>query len=70
MALWTVALQAPLFMGFSSQEYLSGLPFTPPGDLTDVGIELLSPASPALPGRFFTTSATWEALLAVKCINT
>ena len=36
--LWTVA-QAPLFMGFSRQEYWSGLPWPPPGDLTDLGTE-------------------------------
>ena len=42
---WTVACQAPLSMGFSRQEYWSGLPFTSPGDLPDPGIE---PGSPAL----------------------
>ena len=36
---WTVALQAPLSMGFPRQEYWAGLPFPPPGDLTDPGIE-------------------------------
>ena len=36
---WTVACQAPLFMWFSSQEYWGGLPFSPPGDLPDIGIE-------------------------------
>ena len=40
------------------KKYWSGLPFPPPGDLPGPGIE---PASPALAGRFFTTSATWEA---------
>ena len=49
---WTVACQAPLSMGFSRQEYFSGLPCPPPGDLPDPGIE---PASPTLAGRFFTT---------------
>ena len=38
----TVARQAPLSMGFSGQEYWSGLPFPSPGDLPDPGIELLS----------------------------
>ena len=42
---WTVAYQAPLSMGFSKQEYWSGMPFPPPGDLPDPGIE---PGSPAL----------------------
>ena len=43
--LWTVAYQAPLSMGFARQEYRSGLPFPPPGDLPNPGIE---PGSPAL----------------------
>ena len=41
---WTVACQAPLPMGFSRQEYWSGLPFSSPGDLPHPGIELGSPA--------------------------
>ena len=45
---WTIAHQAPLSMGFSRQEYWSGLPFPPPGDLPNPGIELTSPVSPAL----------------------
>ena len=48
-------------MGFSRQEYLSGLPFPPPGDFPDPGIESASLTSPALAGRFFTTGATWGA---------
>ena len=54
---WTVALQAPLSMGFSRQEYWSGLPFPSPGDLPDPGIKLGSPALQAdslpseLPGK-------------------
>ena len=42
MTLWTVACQAPLSMGFSRQEYQSGLPCCPPGDLPDPGLELAS----------------------------
>ena len=42
VALWTVAYQAPLSMGFSGQEYCSGLPCSPPGDLPEPGIELAS----------------------------
>jgi len=42
---WTVVGQAPLSIGFSRQEYWSGLPFPSPGDLPDPGIE---PGSPAL----------------------
>ena len=52
---WTVTHQAPLPMGFSRQEYWSGLPLPPPGDLPHPGIEPMSPASPALVGGFFTT---------------
>ena len=44
---WTVAHQAPPSMGFSRQEYWSGLPFPSPGDLPDPGIEPGSPASKA-----------------------
>ena len=58
---WTVAHQAPLSMGSSRQEYWSGLPCPPPGDLPDPGIEPPSLKSPALAGGFFTTSVTWEA---------
>ena len=50
---WTVTRQAPLSVGFSRQEYWSGLPLPPPGDLPDPGIELQSPVSLALAGRFF-----------------
>ena len=52
---WTVACWAPLSMGFSRQEYWSGLSFPPPGDLPNPEIEPGSPASPGLAGRFFTT---------------
>ena len=58
-------------MGFSRQEYWSGLPCPPPGDVPDPGIELVLLTStcidrqvlclPALTGRFFTAGATWEA---------
>ena len=48
---WTVARQARLSMGFSRQEYWSGLPFPSPGDLSDSEIE---PVSPALADGFFT----------------
>ena len=53
--LWTVACQAPLSMGFPRQEYWSGLPFPLPADLAHPGTEVLTPGSPALAGRFFTT---------------
>ena len=45
---WIVALQAPLSMGFSRQEYWSGFPCPPPGDLPDTGIKPGSLMSPAL----------------------
>ena len=44
VTLWTVARQAPLSTGFFKQEYRSGLPFPPPGDLPDPGIKLGCPA--------------------------
>ena len=50
--LWTVTRQVPLSMGFSSQEYWSGLLFPSPGDLPDPGIE---PRSPALQADSFLT---------------
>ena len=49
--LWTGALQAPLSIGFPGQEYWSGLPFPPPGDLPDPGISCDS----CIAGGFFTT---------------
>ena len=58
---WTIAHQAPLSMKFSKQEYLRGLPFFPPGDLPNPGIEPLSFMSPAFAAWLFTTSTTWEA---------
>ena len=51
----TVTHQAPLSTGFSRQEYWSGLPFPPPGHLPDPRTEPVSPASPALADRLFTT---------------
>ena len=51
---WTVPRQAPLSMGFPREEYWSGLPFPPPGDLPNPGIQL---TSPVLAGGFFTTES-------------
>ena len=53
---WTVAYQGPLSMGFSRQEYWSGFPCPPPGDLPDPRVEPVSLTSPVLAGRFFTAS--------------
>ena len=58
----TVACQAPLSIGCSRQEYWNGLLFPPPGDPPHPGIELAYLPSPALAGRFFTTSVSQEAL--------
>ena len=55
---WTVAHQAPLSMGFSRQKHWNGLPFSPIGNLPDLGIEPTSFMSPALAGGFFTTRVT------------
>ena len=52
---WTVAHQAPLSMGFSRQEYWGRLPFSSSGDLPNLGIKPVSPVSPSLAGRLFTT---------------
>ena len=61
-----VACCAPLSMEFSRQEYWSELLFPSPEDLPNPGIK---PVSPALAGEFFTTSATWEALISLgRCV--
>ena len=58
---WTVALQAPLSMGFSRQEYWSELPFPTPGDLPDPGNEPISLASLASPAWWILNHCiTWE----------
>ena len=62
----TVACQAPLFTGFSRQEYWSGLLWSPPGDLPDPWIEPKSLESPALASEFFTTSTTYGNLTCIK----
>ena len=56
---WTEAPQAPPSMGFSRQEYWSGLPFPLLGNLPDPGIE---PSSPALASEFFTTEPLGKPL--------
>ena len=57
----TEARWAPLFMGFSCQEYWTGLLFPSSGDLPDAGIESVLFLSPALAGGFFIADSTWEA---------
>ena len=59
--------QAPLFMGFSRQEYGSGLPCPSPGDLPDTGIE---PLSPALAGGFFTTEPPGKPMANQRLLST
>ena len=66
---WTVGCHAPLFAGFPRQEHWSGLPCPSPGDLPDPGIEPMSLLSPALAGRFFTASTTWEAVLLLQRVS-
>ena len=58
--LWTVASQAPLPMGFSRQEYRSGLSFPPPGDLLNL---VIKPVSPVLAGGFFTMEPSGKPLI-------
>ena len=60
-----VACQAPLSMGFSRQEYWSGLPYSPPGDIPNPGTEPMSLTSTTLAGVLFSTSAIWEACAVV-----
>ena len=57
---WTIARQVLLSIGFPRQEYCSGLPFPPLGDLPNPGIKPTSFMSPASVGRFFTTGTVWE----------
>ena len=64
VTLWTVACQAPLSMGFSRQEYWSGLSCQPPGHLPDPGMEHVPPLSPILAGEFFTT---WDKVYPCCC---
>ena len=67
MTPWTIVHQAPLSMGFSRQEYWTGLLCPPPVELPDSGIKSATLMSPALAGGFFTTSATWAALSRDVC---
>ena len=60
LTLWRVACQAPLSMGFSRQEWWSGVPCPPAGNLGHPGPNLHL-MFPALAGGFFTSSAAWEA---------
>ena len=59
---WTIAHPAPLSLEFSRQEYWSGLPCPPPGNLPNPGMEPRSPVSPALAGAFFTAEPPGKPL--------
>ena len=65
VTLWTVACQGPLSMGFSRQKYWSGLPYTPPGLLSNLGIKPASPASVSCIDRqiLFTTEPPGKHIL-------
>jgi len=63
---WTVALQAPLSVGFPRQEYWRGLPFPSSGNLPNPGIK---PTSPALAGGFFTADPQGQAKCKIKIWN-
>ena len=58
--LWTVACQPPLSMGFSRQQYWSGLPFSPPGDLPNQGLNPCFLQVSYIAGRFFTSEPPIE----------
>ena len=62
---WTVALQAPLSMAFLREGYWGGLPFPYPGNLSDPGVE---PVSPTLAGGLFTTEPPGKPVTVVKMI--
>ena len=62
-SLWTVACQAPLFMGFPRQEHWSGLIFLPPGDLPNPGIEPSSLVSLTLADGFFATELSVKPIV-------
>ena len=67
---WTVAYKASLSMEFSRQEYWSGLPFPPPGDLPDLTkIKPASPVSSALASEFFITEPSRKPSNYFICIN-
>ena len=71
MTPWTIAHQAPLSMGFSRQEYWSGLSFSSPGDLADLGIKLRSPTLQAdsLPSEPPVKVKSWASQVALVIKN-
>ena len=67
MTPWTITGQSPLSLEFFRQEYWSGLPFPPPGDLSNPGTELSSPTSNALAGGFFTAEPSGKPYFLAIC---
>ena len=67
VTLWTVALQALVFIGISRQEFYSGLPCPPPGNLSSLGIELLSCDS-CIADKFFTTEPLRQYIYVCVCV--
>ena len=67
--LWTVAYQVPLSMGFSRQDYWSGLPCPPPGDLPNPSTESISLMSPAWADGFFTSEPPGKSFLTLSKYN-
>ena len=64
--LWTISCHAPLSMGFSRQEYWTGLPCPPPGNLPDPGLKPASSVIPCIAGGFFTTEAPGKPMLSLS----
>ena len=69
MTAWPVAHQAPLFLGFSREEYWSGLPFPPPRDHPNPGITPTSPGSPALAGRLSIPGPPVKPIVNKVCVR-
>ena len=69
--LWAAARQVPLSVGFSRQEFWSGLPFPPPGDLPDSGTEPMSLESPAKVAGFFITEppGKWNSIIEINLLQ-
>ena len=65
---WTVTCQASQSMGYSRQEYWSGLPCLPPKDLPGPGVKLMSLTSSAMVDGFFTTGSSWEGTFPHFCL--
>ena len=68
MHVQSLGREHPLSMGFFRQQYWSGLPCPPPGDLPNPGIKPASLMSPAVAGGFFTNSTTWETPTIPWCL--